>query len=328
MAGVATSCIARPGARASLRGGEFDATMTTGAHTAPHPSPPPAASGRPDAAAFLERVGARLRTLRAERGMTRRALARQAGVSERYIAQTEAGTGNMSILLLRAIAQALALPVAALLDEEPEQPTARRALDERIRLLSPGEMAAALALLDRAFGTQPAPAARDVIALIGLRGGGKSTLGTALAARLGVPFHELDREIEREAGLRLAEIFELHGQPGYRRAERAALERLLAERRRMVVATGGGIVADRGTFDLLLRGCRTIWVRAAPEEHMQRVVDQGDTRPMQDDTRQAMADLRAILAARAPLYARADQVLDTSGRTVTECLEALVAMVG
>jgi XRE family aerobic/anaerobic benzoate catabolism transcriptional regulator len=257
--------------------------------------------------------------------MTRRALARQAGVSERYIAQTEAGTGNMSILLLRAIAQALALPTAALLDEEPDKPAARLALEARIAALAPEDFSAALALLEGAFG--PAAPPRDVIALIGLRGGGKSTLGAALAARLGIAFHELDREIENEAGLKLDAIFDLHGQPGYRRAERAALERLLGAGQRMVLATGGGIVADRATFDLLLRRCLTVWVRATPEEHMQRVVDQGDTRPMQENSGQAMADLRAILAARTPLYAQAALVLDTSGRSVAECLEALAGMV-
>jgi XRE family aerobic/anaerobic benzoate catabolism transcriptional regulator len=289
----------------------------------PQDAAPPTA--RADAAGFLEAVGARLRTLRAQRGMTRRALARQAGVSERYIAQTEAGTGNMSILLLRAIAQALALPIAALLDEEPAKPAVQLALEARIAALAPAERGPALALLEATFGaTAPPPA---VIALIGLRGGGKSTLGAALATRLGIAFHELDREIEREAGLRLDAIFDLHGQPGYRRAERAALERLLGAGQRMVLATGGGIVADRATFDLLLRRCLTVWVRATPEEHMQRVVDQGDTRPMQENSGQAMADLRAILAARTPLYAQAALVLDTSGRSVAECLEALAGMV-
>lgn len=282
--------------------------------------------GGGDGAAFLERIGARLRTLRAQRGMTQRALARQAGVSERYIAQTEAGTGNMSILLLRALALALHVPLARLIEDEA--PPLVRAAEALLLGLPEAEQRAALDLLDARYGPEARAAAPRVIALIGLRGGGKSTLGAALAARLGLPFVELDREIEREAGLALDAIFELHGQPGYRRAERAALERLLDADEPCVLATGGGIVADRFTYDLLLRRSLTIWVRATPEEHMQRVIDQGDTRPMAEDGTQGMADLRAILAARTPLYERATMTLDTSRRTVGEALEALVAMVG
>ena len=281
---------------------------------------------RSDGAAFLEHIGARLRTLRAQRGMTQRALARQAGVSERYIAQTEAGTGNMSILLLRAIALALHVPLARLIEDEA--PPLARAAEALLAGLPEADQRAALALLEARYGPEARAAAPRVIALIGLRGGGKSTLGAALASRLGLPFVELDREIEREAGLALDAIFELHGQPGYRRAERAALERLLAADEPCVLATGGGIVADRFTYDLLLRRCLTVWVRATPEEHMQRVIDQGDTRPMAEDGTQGMADLRAILAARAPLYERASLTLDTSGRGVGEALDALVAMVG
>ncbi len=163
------------------------------------------------------------------------------------------------------------------------------------------------------------------MALIGLRGAGKSTLGRLLARQRGAAFHELDREIEAEAGMGLAELFELHGQSGFRRLERAVLERLLAGEGALVLAAGGSIVADPATFALLLRGCRTVWVRATPEEHMARVVAQGDMRPMQDN-REAMADLRTILAAREPLYARADLVLDTAGQGVEHSFAALLRL--
>jgi len=227
--------------------------------------------------------------------MTRRMLADQSGVSERYISAVEGGTGNGSILLLRAIAGALNLPLRALLEDDPEGPPA---------------------LLSRA------PGYRRRIALIGLRGAGKSTLGAALAARLGVPFIELDREIEREAGMRLGEILELHGQPGFRRLERQVLDQVIARNAAVVIAAGGGIVSEPATFEVLLTHCRTIWLRAAPETHMRRVTEQGDLRPMRDN-RQAMADLRTILASREALYARADFTLDTTGQDEASSLRAL-----
>jgi len=172
-----------------------------------------------------------------------------------------------------------------------------------------------------------APNYRDRIALIGLRGAGKSTLGAQLARRLGVPFVELDREIEQDAGLNLGEIMELHGQSGFRRLERTVLDRLVLANSRLVLAAGGGIVAEAATFGRLLETCLTVWVKASPREHMQRVIDQGDLRPMRDN-RRSMDDLRAILASREALYARADFQLDTAGRAVAESLDALESMVG
>jgi XRE family transcriptional regulator, aerobic/anaerobic benzoate catabolism transcriptional regulator len=246
-------------------------------------------------AVFLQALGVRLRLLRARRGMTRRILAQQSGVSERYISAMEGGTGNGSILLLRAIAGALNLPLGALLEDasdSPAQPLPR------------------------------APGYQQRIALIGLRGAGKSTLGAALAAQLEVPFIELDRLVEREAGMQLGEILELHGQAGFRRLERSVLDQTIAAHPSAVLAAGGGIVSEPDTFDTLLTHCLTIWLRASPEEHMQRVIDQGDLRPMRDN-RQAMADLRAILASREALYARADLVVDTSGQDVQASLRAL-----
>lgn len=252
-----------------------------------------------DDAAFLQSLGQRVRLLRARRGMTRRILAAQSGVSERYISAVEAGTGNGSILLLRALAGALHVDLRALLDEDAE------AVES------------------------PVPRVGDYgarIALIGLRGAGKSTLGALLADRLDVPFLELDREIEKEAGLGLGEIMELHGQAGFRRLERGVLDRLIESNPTMVIAAGGGIVAETATFGRLLATCLTVWVKAAPEDHMRRVIDQGDLRPMRDN-RRSMDDLRAILASREVLYARADLRIDTTGKTATKTVAELACAV-
>ncbi len=278
-------------------------------------------------AGFLRAVGERVRVARTRRGMTRRSLAQQSGVSERYIAQLESGTGNVSLLVLRALAQALGMAETDLLADPQEQAAALAEAEQLLRRLAAPQLAEAAALLTERFGAGKRLQRQDHIALIGLRGAGKSTLGRMLAESRQLPFYELDREVERASGMALSEIFELHGQAGFRRLERAALERLVADPAGAVVATGGGIVADPATFRLLLDHCLTIWVRATPEEHMARVIAQGDLRPMQDN-RQSMADLRAILASREPLYTRADLVLDTSGRTPQASFEALVQLVG
>jgi XRE family aerobic/anaerobic benzoate catabolism transcriptional regulator len=279
----------------------------------------------PGEAPFLRALGARLRLLRARRGVTRRDLAARSQVSERHIAQLEAGAGNISVLLLRRIARALGVPVETLAAERPEGSAERLLLEETVAALPEPRLAEARALLQRRFGTGEAPSRGARIALIGLRGAGKSTLGRMLAERLGVEFVELDREVEREGRAELSDIFARLGQEGYRRLERAALQRLMREGRPCVIAAGGGIVAEAASFGLLLDGCVTVWLRAAPEEHMRRVIAQGDTRPMRD-SRRAMDDLRAILASREPLYAKADAVLDTTGRTPEESLGALLAL--
>jgi XRE family transcriptional regulator, aerobic/anaerobic benzoate catabolism transcriptional regulator len=281
---------------------------------------------------FLHHVGETLRTLRARRGMTRRALAAQSGVSERYIAQMEAGSGNASLLVARALAAALGVSIIQLLaPHEAEQALADGLLGGLLARLSPHQRQEARALLAAHFGAHFSEDAASLrgsrVALIGLRGAGKSTLGRMLARYHGTAFHELDREIEAEARMGLSELFELHGQAGFRRLERAVLERLLGTGAPFVLATGGSIVADPATFALLLEGCRSVWVRATPEEHMARVVAQGDMRPMQDN-RQAMADLHTILAAREPLYARAELQLDTSGQDIEASFAALLRLLG
>jgi len=275
-----------------------------------------------DASAFLFRLGERVKEARARRGMTRKILARDSGVSERYLAQLESGQGNISIVLLRALARALDLPLETIVRDGPEPTVDLVHLRAFLERLGPGEVAEARHLLEGRFGAVDAGRRRDRIALIGLRGAGKSTLGARLAERLGRPFIELDREIERASGLSLAEIFDLYGQGGFRRLERQALDRVLAAQPRFVLATGGSIVSEAPTFAELLLGCYTVWVRARPAEHMQRVVAQGDLRPMADNA-EAMADLERILAGREALYRKADAQVDTAGRGIDESVAEL-----
>ncbi|MGJ4940009.1 helix-turn-helix transcriptional regulator [Bradyrhizobium sp. HKCCYLS1011] len=263
--------------------------------------------------AFLEQLGQRVRTMRALRGMSRKVLAKVSGISERYIAQLESGKGNVSIVLLRRVAQAMAAPLEDLIpggEPSPEWPVIR----DLLKKASPSQIAQAKELL---AGGASAPLRRAFsgIALVGLRGAGKSTLGKRLADMIGWSFVELNKEIERQNGLSVAEIINLYGQEGFRRMEQAALVQLLARKELMVLATGGGIVSEPVTFDLILKSFYTIWLKAEPEEHMARVRKQGDLRPMADD-RSAMAELRNILVSREPLYARANAVVDTAGLSV------------
>ena len=284
----------------------------------------PADTQDPAAGHLLAALGERVRTLRAQRGMTRKILARDSGVSERYLALLENGDGNGSVLVLAKVAAALHVPVVELLRQERAVQPEREAVNTLLTRLSPTQLKTARDLLAREFDAEVKARMRR-IALVGLRGAGKSSLGLALAHNLRVPFIELDREIEREAKTTLNEIFLLYGQAGYRRHERAALERVLARHPRVVISTGGSIVSEPDTYDLLLSSCYTVWLKAQPEEHMARVVAQGDTRPMKGN-REAMEDLRRILVTRAPLYGRADAVVDTSGRDLDASLEDLAAL--
>ena len=233
----------------------------------------------------LAALGRHARTQRLSRGLTLREVAERSGVSPRFLVQLEAGTGNISVRRLADVASALGTTASALL-----------AADEADR--SP------------------------VIALLGLRGAGKTTIGKKLAKRRRVPFVELDRRIEQAADLSLGEIFALHGEDYYRRLEREVLQAVLAEGKPIVLATGGGLVASPDTFALLRRSATTVWLRATPEDHWNRVVRQGDRRPMADHP-QAMADLRSLLAMREPLYALADHTVDTSTATVEQVVAVL-----
>ncbi|HEV2548917.1 MAG TPA: helix-turn-helix transcriptional regulator [Stellaceae bacterium] len=272
--------------------------------------------------AYLRLLGDRIREARARRGMTRKILARDSKVSERYLAQLEAGHGNVSIVLLRQIAHAMGLPLVDLVREEPDRPVELTLLIQTLTRLSGKEQAQARKILAETFGAAVERERRHRIALIGLRGAGKSTLGAMLAKELAVPFIELDREIERESGTSLSEVFDLYGQSAFRRYERRALESVIERHDRAVIATGGSIVSEAATFDLLLSACFTVWLTAAPEEHMARVVAQGDTRPMADNE-EAMEDLRRILKGREALYSKADARVDTAGKTTAQSLREL-----
>jgi len=292
--------------------------MSASLHQRPPASVPSATA--PDDAQFLVAMGQQVREARERRGMARKAVAQSAGVSERYLAQLEAGEGNASVLLLRSVARALDMPLSELLDARErsvEQRLIRRLLDG----LPAHRLEEVVLRLMRNFGEEAASRRRRV-ALVGLRGAGKTTLGNALAAELRVPFVELDREIERDAGIGLSEVFLLYGQNGYRRIERRCLERVLDAHAAMVIAVGGGIVSEPDAYDLLLRHCFTVWVKASPDEHMARVVAQGDLRPMQGKV-EAMDDLKRILDAREPLYRKADVTLDTSGDDAQQSLTKL-----
>jgi len=279
-----------------------------------------------DSDTYLRRLGERVRVLRSQRGMTRKALAQHARVSERYLAQMEIGKGNCSIVLLRRIARAIGLPVTQLVHDGPEPPLDLVLLSQFLERLSPAELADARTMLSERF-REPEPADRNRrIALIGLRGGGKSTLGKLVAERLGIPFIELDREIERRSGASLSELFDMFGQETFRRAEREAFDAIQREHPQFVMATSGSIVTDPGTLERLLASCLTVWVRAEPEEHMRRVMAQGDMRPMANSAR-SMQDLVSILKSREPLYAKADVVLTTTGKTPEQNLAELLRQI-
>jgi XRE family aerobic/anaerobic benzoate catabolism transcriptional regulator len=273
---------------------------------------------------YLAGLGRKVRDARARHGMTRRMLAHDSGISERYLAQLESGLGNFSIVLLRRLAKAIDVPVAELVSDEPPHPVAYSLLVERLRSLTLAELSEASAMLTRRFGDRSGRAER--LALIGLRGAGKSTLGAALARHLGWRFVEMSREIEAEAGIRVAEIFDLWGQAAYRRYERRALERIIHMPPKIVLATGGGLVSEPGTFARLLDSFFTIWIEASPEEHWDRVIRQGDQRVAGSGDSGALADMRRILAQRDPLYGKADARLQTRGKSVRQSLTELTSL--
>ncbi|HZM33150.1 MAG TPA: helix-turn-helix transcriptional regulator [Burkholderiales bacterium] len=239
--------------------------------------------------AYLARLGNRVRAWRNGHGVTRRQLAVSSGVSERYLAQLEAGEGNISVLLLRKVARAMNVPVDSLLRE------------------------------DETPGDKP-------IALVGLRGAGKSTLGSRLSEALKVRFVELDREVEKEAGAALGEVFAMYGQDAYRRFERRALERVLEQHPRAVIATGGSLVTDADNYKLLRARCTCVWLKASPEEHMARVIAQGDMRPFKGRSA-ALDEIRKLLSDRNDLYAKSDFIVNTTGKTPKASLAELRTLV-
>ena len=277
-----------------------------------------------DANATLGELGGRVRAWRTRRGMTRKVLAADSGLSERFLADVESGKGNVSINSLEAAASALNITVIDLLQDAPRPALARAS--SLLARLDDTQLDQAYALLGNAFDLGDTEGREQRVALIGLRGAGKSTLGAQLAAEHGVPFIELDREIEREAGTSMNEILLLHGQPGYRRYERRALLRIAEEHPDgVVMTTGGSIVSERETFDLLQSRFYCVWLKTSPDEHMARVIAQGDMRPFDSNgaSHEALDDIRRILASREALYARADAVVDTAARTIKQSMTDL-----
>jgi XRE family aerobic/anaerobic benzoate catabolism transcriptional regulator len=276
--------------------------------------------------AYLAALGQRVREARAKRGMARRILARDSGVSERYLAQLESGAGNPSIAVLCQIAMAVDYPLADLVagvgDGGADFARILRLLETAPRSELPKIRAQVELLLTGKGGRDK----RQRVSLIGLRGAGKSTLGRLLAERFDFPFIELNRLVEQEYGGSIGEILALSGQPAFRRYERRCLEAVIRDHDGVVIATGGGIVSEAATFSLLLEKTHTVWVEASPEEHLGRVIAQGDLRPMARND-EAMEDLKAILKAREPYHRMADAVVRTSGRTIPESFEQLDAVV-
>jgi XRE family transcriptional regulator, aerobic/anaerobic benzoate catabolism transcriptional regulator len=272
---------------------------------------------------FLESLGERVRTLRSRKGMTRRAVALAADVSERHLANLEYGTGNVSVLVLLQVAQALQCSLAELLGDvtttSPEWLLIRELLGKR----SEADLRRARVQLSEMFGEGGnAQERKGRIALIGLRGAGKTALGQRLADDLGYPFIELSREIEQFAGCQISEIHNLYGANAYRRYERRALEEAIQIYPEVVIATPGGLVSDSANFNLLLSHCTTVWLQADAADHMGRVAAQGDMRPMAA-SREAMEDLKRILEGRSAFYSKADLAINTSGRSEDQAFDAL-----
>jgi len=279
-------------------------------------------AGRPDGE-VLRFLAKRVRELRSRRGMTRKMVAQDSGVSERHLAELETGGGNVSVVLLRRIAAALGVSLHELFSAEAEESAEKQIIQRFLKRLPAARLEEVVAKLKREF-DQEEKTRRTRIALIGMRGAGKSTLGARWSEDSSLPFVELDGEIEKDTGMPLAEIFSLYGQAGYRAIEKRTLERVLREYDRLVLSVGGGVVSEKETFDYLLSHCYTVWIKAKPEEHMSRVMAQGDFRAMKGN-HQAMDDLRRILETREPLYRRADMCLDTSGVSVDESFAQLKA---
>src|ERR1700726_3689537 len=274
-------------------------------------------------AAFLAAIGGEVRRNRAKRGMTRRQLAQSSQTSERYLAQIESGIGNPSVSVLRAIAHALDLPAAALLPEAGARTAALGAILDLLAQVPEGELPALANDIETRLARPGSADRARRIALVGLRGAGKSTLGRMLAQHLSWPFIELDRLVEEDYGASIPDLIEMAGTATFRRHERSPLTRTITANEAAIITTAGGIVANPETYALLLRRSHTIWIKARPEDHMSRVMAQGDFRPMAQN-RAAMADLVAILEARRADYSRAEAEIDTSGEAIEQSFAKLL----
>ena len=268
----------------------------------------------PQDVAYLRTLADKIRDARAQRGMTRNALAADSGVSLRFLAQLEGGQGNPSILVLRRIASAMGFPPDSLLSDDCPAAIDRILLTQMLKRLPDAEIAKVRGLITQHLSLDKvSEVKKPYVTLIGLRGAGKTTLGRRLAEHRGVPFFELDREVEREYGATIGEILQLHGQPGYRRFERESLQAVLSKNPAAIIETGGGLAADPETLPVLLEHTLAVWVRASPEEHMQRVIDQGDLRPMAR-SREAMRELKDILESARAILSPGTPSLDDVGK--------------
>lgn len=274
-----------------------------------------------DAAGFLGQVGSNVRLARSRAGMTRKQLSVECGVSERHLAQVETGKGNISIRLLRQIATAVRTPLEQFVREHGEMEEIS-ALIERVSDLERHELNELLTEIDQWMLKRGALEKLDRIALIGIKGSGKSTVGSRTAAKLDIPFIELDQEITRKSGLSIEEIFSMYGEQRFRELERECLEEISRDKSQFVLAVAGGIVSNLDTYSFLLNSFHTVWLSAEPEEYMGRVMANGDRRPV-DGNPDAMNNLRSLLAAREPLYQRAHHHLDTSGKPIQACCDEL-----
>lgn len=276
--------------------------------------------------AMAKRLGDRVKGFRARRGMSRKDLSQHAGISERYLAQLEGGQANVSYNILWLLAQAMDLPITELIEAEAEHHHPDLLLARKfMETLRPDQQSEAYVMLRQTFKRGMKLSRR--VALVGLRGAGKTTLGEKLAERYGVPFVRVTSVIEQIAGMDMTEILLSMGQKGYRKLEYSALETTIASHASMVLEAGGSLVSESATYDLLLQSSFTIWLQASPEDHMRRVMGQGDLRPIEGQGRAAMEDLRSILDARRHLYGRADAVINTSGKTMEQSLEELSRLV-
>jgi XRE family aerobic/anaerobic benzoate catabolism transcriptional regulator len=271
--------------------------------------------------AYIAGIGERTRGIRAQRGMSRKDLSRHSGISERYLAQLESGQANISVTLLWQLAEALNVEFQELLPDNGNRAIQLKPLLSFLERLSLDEQKAVYTQLLKQFSDAKGPI--HGIALVGLRGGGKTTLGTLLAEELEVPFVRLGDVIEKLAGMKTPELFSLGGQKAYRRLEHQAVKQVIDNDEWVVLETGGSLVSEQATYDDVLGSFYTVWVKASPGEHMNRVIAQGDLRPMEGSS-EAMSDLKRILAERESYYSAANHVLDTSGRTIRDCLHELV----